>query len=339
MSLTYDSPDIKHRVPPAHKPAVIEAVAPTPSGWKWSRLAAVGLVGTLLIDHQVGRRLCKSMPSIASFDAAPEAPDDTAVLVTAGFNSKPEATALPLLNVFTQCGRLALLLDSGCKFSLEANYQAVSTWTKEHDIKNLVMYGPSMGSMLNVAIAPRLKEELDVNLFMLLDSSPYCYDDVKGGGRRSTLKILSAAHRSHYTGGPMMRLFLETLGYNIDNWGSERNPIKGLAHAFKKARDPEIPSNAQCLGRASHIRGADLDRYMKQLQDVPFAYIGPEALENDSVVNNDTAFERYQARHDAPIPRITHPEAGHANPGTHPEASSYMVKQALSSFGLLPARI
>lgn len=303
---------------------------------RWSGRIALGLAGSYLLDQEVGHRALwsRTKPAIQEYAGGPGALNDTAVLVTAGFNSRPEATAEPLGEVFSQVGRVALFNDSESGLNLNDNFEAVAAWAKATKTKNLVLYGPSMGSMLNVAIAPRLVHDEGLNVFMLLDSSPYSYADIKGAGRRATLTTLSRLYRAHFRGGPATRFALEVLGYGLDNAGSGFHPLASVAHAAQKAKTGDVQSNAQCLGRADHIRRANLDGFMAALQSAPFVYIGPEDPGNDTVVDTETAHRAYQAVHREILTRITHPEAAHACPGSHPEAYRQMARQALTTFGL-----
>jgi len=188
------------------------------------------------------------------------------------------------------------------------------------------MVGPSQGTMLNVAVAPQLKEA-GLNLALLAYNSPYSYADVIGTAHRTVLRLLSMTRGVR--GGPAMRFALETLGYTIDNPPGSRSVKAAIAHALGKMRDPTLPSNAQCFGRARFLVTGNLDPFMAQIEDVPIAYMGSANPDDDRVVNNDTAYTSFQANHREYIPRITDDRVGHANPDVNTNAHREMAARAL----------
>lgn len=297
---------------------------------------AVAAASSYLLDQEVGHRLLwgRSKPEITELPGDAGTSHETAVLVTSGFNSRPEATARPLRGAFAKVGRVAMFHDSAAHLNFEDNFQTTLEWTRSTGTKNLILYGPSQGMMLNVAIAPQLKAE-GLNLFMLADSSPYSYDDIKGTARRAVLRFLSMSRIAR--GGPAARFALESIGYTIDNLPQRKSAKEVVAHSLRKMRDPGISSNAQCFDRARFLVTGKLDPYMKELHEVPFVYMGAEDPANDRVVNHRTALPAYQTRHSESILHLTDPDVGHANPTDHPRQYSAMVDRAMRHFGFTPA--
>jgi pimeloyl-ACP methyl ester carboxylesterase len=298
----------------------------------WAARAAIGVAGGYILDQELGHRTrwSRPVPTITEYPAEAGVSPQSAVLVTAGFNSRPEATADPLRRTFTHFGRLAMFQDSHAGLSFKDNFETIATWAKATSTKDVVLYGPSMGTLLNLAVAPMLRHDAGLNVQILMDSSLESFDDLKGASRRAMVRTL--AHMS-LRGGPATRVVLETIGYSIDNASNPRGFVDGFAHAFRKIRDNGIQSNAQCIDRSKLLLHADTAPYLRQLEDVPIVYMGPDDPERDPVVNNTTSLAAYRRKHRAGIIHVTSPAVGHANPADNPDAHNFMTYRGMRALG------
>lgn len=241
--------------------------------------------------------------------------ESSATLVIGGFGvSDTTNLATSVAPVLEQYGSIAHLEYSSNGIHMGDLVDSAKDYIDKNNIKNLRIYGHSMGGMVAVALAANIAKDVELSA-LLLDCSPASYEDVRSQDRAGTWLLHTTDELSlHF--GPLTRLGMEVMRPIAKG---DDDYFRICERAINKLSDGSC-SNKLIQAQASFIRTFNPADYSGAFPDsMPILRLRPRDFNEDRTINNETSLPRWREGLNHDIVDVAVTNGGHANPVQRPQ--------------------
>lgn len=273
-------------------------------------LAVVGYSDTLFAEL-LWRRDAPEIHVLDNPEAKQKYPT-THVLAVAGFNvSDFEGLGKAVEGVLPNLGQIAYLEYSDNGIDMDELERVVLDFIEKNNVENLTLYGHSMGGMVAIELAARIKDKVNINL-VVLDCTPTGECDLRGDGKAGTW-LLGKTGMVGLSLGPIMRTVMES----TSAWKSgHHDPLQVGLKALNKSFSSKTSSNKLIQSQANLIDTFNPAKYRGVFSpEMPIFLVRPDDYRRDPTVNDRTSFPNWGNGLGHVIIDVPVADSGHADPG------------------------
>jgi len=262
---------------------------------------------------------------------------NTYTLVLGGFNvANVKGLGEAVQAVLPGYGQVAYIQNADNGLHVGDIERRTKDFIKENNVRRLRLYGHSMGGMVAIDLASRLKGDTDLEA-IILDCTPASYEDVRGGKRAGTW-LLHASDEMMLHLGPNARTAMEAVSPMLDG---DSDFLEACLHAMRKVSSPDdICSNKLVQGQASFIRTFDITDFKGAFDDsTHILRLRPEDYGADGTVDNATSLPRFEKGLDHTVIDLPVKHSGHADPAQHKEAYRDVLLSAAKKYDFYDGKL
>ncbi len=250
-------------------------------------------------------------------------------LLIPGFNVRSAVPAAEAIKAqVAKYGHVSALTHAGNRFNIDDLAAATQAHIKESGITSLTLLGSSLGGVIAVELASRVKE---VDL-IIADSSPADPSDALGlpDGflNELTENVSWALDTLDLSGGPVLRTTTEFIKRMHDGDKSTLKCLQeALAHDYSKSCPNPLVLDLYVFMMTHNIQARrDIG------PEVAMVYMGVDDSAKDSIVNQTSAVEKYRQfaiDRQAPFAHVTSSGTGHADIAMRGDAYAVMHEDGM----------
>lgn len=300
------------------------------------QMAAVAAVGDTVEGEIIWGGTNPEIHTLYDKEAERKFPD-TYTLAIGGFNvANVEGLGEAVQAVFPGYGQVAYLEEAANGLHMGDIEREVTNFIKKNNVQRLRLYGHSMGGMVAIDLASRLKDKTNLEA-IILDCTPASWEDVRGAKQTGTW-LLHASDEMNLHLGPGARAAMEAISPMLDG---NSDFLEACLNAMRKVSSPDdICSNKLVQAQASFIRTFDINDFKGKFNEsTHILRLRPKEYDADTTVNNETSLSRFEKglRHE--IVDLPIKGSGHANPAQHKEGYRQVLLGAAKDYQFYDGRL